>query len=88
MGKWQSSNQGGKADAGEEFWAPKAVPQAETYHCAILRAFPGEKGEVLIKKGGAKKDVELLTPEGADCTEQQRGVNRPDKWLSMAQGLR
>ena len=44
-----------------KFWAPKAVPRAETYHCAILRACPGEKGDVLIKKGGAKKDMDLLT---------------------------
>ena len=80
----------------ERWWAPKAVPQSEAYHCSILRAFPGERGEVLIKRGAAKKDMDLLTPEGVSARltpGNHEGLSRPDKWLSMTaasvrQGIR
>ena len=58
-------------------WAekgPKAIGFAETYHCALLRAYPGEQGEVLIKRGAARRELHLLTLEGVACCE---------KWLSM-----
>ena len=42
----------------DEFWHPqhpRAVPFTETYHISTLRAYPGEQGEVFVKRQGAKK---------------------------------
>ena len=70
-------------------WAqkgPKAIGFAETYHCALLRACPGEQGEVLIKRGGARRDLDLLTLEGVAnrlTAQNTEAMNRPEKWLSM-----
>jgi len=70
-------------------WAqkgPKAIGFAETYHCALLRACPGEQGKVLIKRGGARRDLDLLTLEGVAnrlTAQNTEAMNRPEKWLSM-----
>ena len=61
-GSWTQGKGGWLQD-----WAQKglkAVAFGEAYHCALLRPYPGEHGEVLIKKAGAKRDMDLLTLEG------------------------
>ena len=91
-GKGRYNYNQGKGQGWLEDWAsraPKAVAQQESYHVSILRAYPGKTGELFIKKGGARNDMELLSPQGmaARLTAQNtEALNRPEKWLSMASG--
>lgn len=65
---------------------PRAVNFQEAYHVAALRAYPGENGEVLVKRQGAKKDLDMLSlsgiPERLSCSNCE-ALQRPHKWISM-----
>eukprot|EP00435_Cladocopium_sp_Y103_P051805 s348_g16.t1 len=83
-GQW-SSNKG----AYLENWAargPKAVAFGDTYHVSLLRAYPGESGEMLVKRGGARQDMDLLKLSGIAerlSGQNSEALSRPEKWLSM-----
>ena len=83
-GSWTQGKGGWLQD-----WAQKglkAVAFGEAYHCALLRPYPGEHGEVLIKKAGAKRDMDLLTLEGIASRlspQNCEALLRPEKWISM-----
>eukprot|EP00435_Cladocopium_sp_Y103_P056864 s175_g19.t1 len=72
----------------DDFWHPqhlRAVPFTETYVSA-LRSYPGEAGEVFVKRQGAKKDMDLVSVSGiaqrlhpGNC----EALARPEKWVSM-----
>lgn len=83
-GQW-SSNKG----AYLENWAargPKPVAFIDTYHVSLLRAYPGESGEMLVKRGGARQDMDLLKLSGIAerlSGQNSEALSRPEKWLSM-----
>ena len=76
--------------------APKAVPMSETFHVAVLRPYPAENGSMLIRRGGASRYGDLLTPQGLAerlSANNHEACNRPGVWLStmaasLAHGLR
>ena len=71
-----------------ENWAargPKAVAFGDTYHVSLLRAYPGESGEMLVKRGGARQDMDLLKLSGIAerlSGQNSEALSRPEKWLS------
>ena len=54
---------------------PSETPKHRRNSQEVAAAAPGKQGEVLIKLGGARRDLDLLTLEGV--------ASRLEKWLSM-----
>ena len=54
---------------------PSQTPKHRCKSQEVAAAAPGKQGKVLIKRGGARRDLDLLTLEGV--------ASRLEKWLSM-----
>ena len=84
----------GKGKWGQNSWQPddlwhpqhpRAVPFTETYHISTLRAYPGEQGEVFVRRHGVKKDMDLVSLAGialhaGNCEALSRGRRNGSAW--------